>query len=277
MGGHSDEEVFLLFKRLSVLKDHEATVEVDGFPSTFFAFDEVDAGLVAQDVAEGLADTREVGVHRRADEIGEVVDGGPEQFVVAIGRDAAIDVVQLGLVVVQISQRHPFLVEKEEDVECLAEGRHLHLGIVSVGEENVAIMGDIEPADLLRDVVFEYGVDDDLVQPCVLELVMGGSAIAGLEFLDEARLPWAACRRIDVQDVGFKPCHTPYRVQRVAIDFDDEEVVAVPHHWSVNLEEIGRLLDVQPVGVEVVEKDLLGEKNAVELGKVAVDMVELLG
>ncbi len=47
-----------LFERLSVLKDHEATVEVDGFPSTFFAFDQVDARLVAQDVSEGLADAR---------------------------------------------------------------------------------------------------------------------------------------------------------------------------------------------------------------------------
>ncbi len=93
-------KVLILLKSLAVLEDHEAAVEVDGFPSTFFAFDEVDAGLVAQDVAEGLADAREVGVHRRADEIGEVVDGGPEQLIVTIGRDAAIDVVQLRLVVV---------------------------------------------------------------------------------------------------------------------------------------------------------------------------------
>ena len=90
---------FELFERLDVFEDHEATVEVDDFSSTFFAFDEVDVGFVAKDVAEGFADAREVGVHRRPDEVGKVVDGLAEQVVVAIGRDAAIDFVKLCLVV----------------------------------------------------------------------------------------------------------------------------------------------------------------------------------
>ena len=47
---------FGLFERLDVFEDDKATVEVDDFSSTFFAFDEVDIGFVAEDVAEGLAD-----------------------------------------------------------------------------------------------------------------------------------------------------------------------------------------------------------------------------
>ena len=73
-----------LRKRLAVFEDHEAAVKVDDFSSTFFAFDEVDVGLVTQNVAESLADARQVGVHRGADEVGEVVDGPLEQFLITI-------------------------------------------------------------------------------------------------------------------------------------------------------------------------------------------------
>ena len=42
-----------------------------------------------------------------------------------------------------------------------------------------------------------------------------------------------------------------------------------------DFEEESRPFDIQSVGVEMVKKNLLGEKHAAELGKVAVDMVEL--
>ena len=44
-----------------------------------------------------------------------------------------------------------------------------------------------------------------------------------------------------------------------------------------DFEEKSWAFDIQSVGIEMVEENLLGEEHATELGKVAVDMVELLG
>ena len=93
---------------------------MDGFPSTFFALYEVIRGLFAQDVLEGPLDSRQRRVHGGAYVIGQVVDGLSEQLLVAIVGDLAVDLVQLRLVIVEISQRNAFLVEKEQDIQGFA-------------------------------------------------------------------------------------------------------------------------------------------------------------
>ena len=128
----------------------------------------------------------------------------------------------------------------------------------------------------MRDVVFQYGVDDDFVQSGVLELIAGGGTASIFELRDESSLPFAADGRVDVQDVGFEPNHAFDGLQGVAIDFDDEEVLAMGRACHADFEEKSRPFYVQSVGVEMVEEDLLGEKHAAELGEVAVNMVELL-
>ena len=230
-------------KRLTVFEDHEAAVKVDDFSSTFFAFDEVEVSLVAQDVAESLADAREIGVHGGADEVGEVVDGFPEQLFVAVCRDVAVNVVKLFLVVVKVVQRQAVLMKQEEDVKGFAQRWHLYLGVVAVGKDDVAFSGNEKTADFVQSVVFQQDVKDDLVESHVVELFFGVCLGFQGQFFDEGFLFCAANGWIDFQDVGVQLDQSFQGLQGVVSRFDDEKVLVNARLHVSDFEEKGRLAD----------------------------------
>ena len=92
-------KVLILLKCFAVLKNDEATIKVDGFPSTFFALYEVARGVLSKDVGEGLFDARQRGVEGVAHEVGEVVDSSLQNSIVAIGGNLAVDPIEFRFVV----------------------------------------------------------------------------------------------------------------------------------------------------------------------------------
>ena len=262
-------------KRLAVFEDHKTTFKVDGFPSTFFALYEVTRGILAKDVGEGLLDARQGGVQGVAHEVGQVVDSTLQDGIVAVGGDLAVDPIEFGLVVAQIVQRDAFLVEEEEEIQSLAEGGHLHLGVVAVGEEQVAAFGDVEPADFVRPSVFQHDVYEHLVESRVLQFVIvivGGRP----DLFQQAFLFCVEDVGLEADDAVLQRVELPQRGEGLAVDFQDEVIVVVVSLHVAEFEEESGFVDFQSVDVQIIEKYLFREESAIHLWEVGVDQVELL-